>query len=360
LEQSVNICLALCATLRIANQENIVHRDLKQENIIVRNLDAYDIVMVDFGISFHQKAGANLTEHEETFQNSLIRLPERTGIGENKRNFRSDLTDVCAVLFFCLTGQPPRNLRNSNDNSPHKAFQAQIVPKANTPIQLNILNAFFEMGFQPDINLRFQSVDQLEARLKEILNPSRDEQVEPLSSIIASSRERLTKHDIKTRIEQFRNHILKSVESGYGQKETLGHAISLMCQNSEPYFINQSSQSEVWNEIQGYDRVYLIRIRVRNQTHNIEAIIEYNFVLENAECVVSRLIKGKKELAGKSYAEITPVDLLYPDSVVDLVPQQMVARYSDHLKFPMDELKNDVERAIGKCIKMVEERILKQ
>src|SRR5258706_6527475 len=54
LETSVKICLKLCQTLRIAIQEKIVHRDLKPENVIVRDLESFDVVMLDFGISFRQ------------------------------------------------------------------------------------------------------------------------------------------------------------------------------------------------------------------------------------------------------------------------------------------------------------------
>src|SRR5579859_2023241 len=134
---AVEIALDLCSTMRIAIKEGIVHRDIKPENIIIRSSDPADVVIVDFGLSFNEDEALNLTETEETLDNKFVSLPERRGPGENKRDFRSDLTGICAVLFYCLTGCAPRNLRDSQGRPPHQWPNYSLSAKVQDETQRN-------------------------------------------------------------------------------------------------------------------------------------------------------------------------------------------------------------------------------
>lgn len=141
---SIGIALELCSTLRVAVKEGIVHRDIKPENIIVRSTTPPDVVMVDFGLSFNEDADQTNTSVDEGLDNKFISLPERRGPGENKRDPRSDITDVCAILFYCLTGCSPRNLRDSQGRPPHRRPGYELTGRVPNPVRLTLLNGLLD------------------------------------------------------------------------------------------------------------------------------------------------------------------------------------------------------------------------
>ena len=170
LPTSIGIALELCSTMRLAIKEGIIHRDIKPENIIVRNSETPDVVIVDFVFPFNEDESLKLTETEETLDNKFISLPERRAVTEeNKRDFRSDLTGICAILFYCLTGCAPRNLRDSQGRSPHQWPDYSLSGKIQDESQRDALNLFLSKGLNYEIDFRFQTIDELIARLEEIL-----------------------------------------------------------------------------------------------------------------------------------------------------------------------------------------------
>ncbi len=197
---AIGIALDLCATLQIAVKEGIAHRDIKPENIVVRTVEPPDVLMVDFGLSFNEDEASNLTDTDESLGNKFLTLPERSGPGENKRDFRSDLTGICAILFYCLTACSPRNLRDSQGRHPHRVPQYSLKDKIKHPAQLSFLNALLDKGLNYELDSRFQTVDELIGRLKEILDPSARLPVEDLESIIARESAALKKNDRVTQL----------------------------------------------------------------------------------------------------------------------------------------------------------------
>jgi serine/threonine protein kinase len=337
LEIAVNIALALCQTLRIAIQEEIVHRDLKPENVMVRSLDPIDVVMLDFGISFRPTEETPVTEHGEQFQNSLIRLPERTGIAENKRDPRSDLTDVAALLFYCLTAEPPRNLQDSTGKAPHWSVQQRLKEKIPNVIQLKKLNTFFEKGFSQEIDNRFQTIDQLEPRLNELLDSAAFGKSEDLETILGTACRNLRKHDRKTKIAEFRRKLEKAIPEFEKRVRDL--------QN----IIHGSGQFQLWtvdpsarhNSNQRFDDIYRYEYRLQNPVHFVEALIVYEFRLEENECVVYRFISQ-------------------PSSApqVSETSEQIKARYDEVAEIDLGELLPDLEASVAECIELITKAIM--
>ena len=102
-DQSIDFSLDLCKTVEIAHNEGILHRDLKPDNIVVRDAMANDLWIVDYGLSFNT-SDEDLTETVETFRNKFLDLPETNTPGGNRRDPRSDVTALCAVFYFTLSG----------------------------------------------------------------------------------------------------------------------------------------------------------------------------------------------------------------------------------------------------------------
>ena len=194
-EISIGVALELCSTLRVAAKEGIVHRDIKPENIIARSTTPPDVVMVDFGLSFNEDTDQTNTSVDEGLDNKFLSLPEHRGPGENKRDPRSDITDVCAILFYCLTGCSPRNLRDSQGKPPHRRPNYELSGRVQNPAQLAMLNGLLDRGLNDELDSRFQSVDELVGRLYEIANPASKPAVEDLDAVAARESAALRKND---------------------------------------------------------------------------------------------------------------------------------------------------------------------
>jgi serine/threonine protein kinase len=207
LEKAVACTLDLCRTVEIAHNEDVLHRDLKPENIIVRDFDSADLVVVDFGLSFNDEDGdESITRTGETMRNRLIALPETNTPTGNRRDPRSDLTALCAVFYYCLTGQEPGQLRDERDRAAHRREGCGIAQYLLGDPRCLQVESFLDCGFAQDINNRFQTLAELRARLTSLLTPG---QVVGADLLATDSRwgVALRQIDRKTRVREFRNLI---------------------------------------------------------------------------------------------------------------------------------------------------------
>lgn len=168
LDQALLFTQNLCKTIRIAHEQDILHRDLKPENIIVRDEDKGDLVIIDFGLTFnlHRK---DVTEVDETFRNAFLDLPETNTPDGNldrkdRRDKRSDITALCAILYFCLTGIKPGQLIDGKGLLPHQRPNGKLINQTED-IRFESLNNFFTQGFATHIDNRFQSAQDISLSL---------------------------------------------------------------------------------------------------------------------------------------------------------------------------------------------------
>jgi len=132
LEQAAAFTLDLLKTVAAAHKLGHLHRDIKPENIIVRDSEKADLVMVDFGLSFNERHdGDTLTHTGEQLRNSFLALPETNTPGGDRRDARSDLTALAAILYFCLTGYGVGQLRDGTGKAAHRraGYSAREVLK---------------------------------------------------------------------------------------------------------------------------------------------------------------------------------------------------------------------------------------
>jgi serine/threonine protein kinase len=282
---SIGIALDLCSTMQIAINGGIVHRDIKPENIIIRNLEPSDAVMVDFGLSFNEDEDLGYTSADESLDNKFLSLPERRGPGENKRDFRSDLTGICAILFYCLTKCSPRNLQDSQGRPPHRWPNFSLTGKIQTKNQLSALNLFFSRGFSNEIDSRFQTVDELIGRLLEILKPDTVAVVEDLDAVIARETSALRKNDRKTQLSLHHTNTTPLHQSMWQCFQEI-HSKLVKHGNFSVAFVQNLSNRLEEKSPHG-DIIARAVIIVAVQHHQISWHINYLAISQGTECAMS-------------------------------------------------------------------------
>ncbi len=203
LERAAAMVLDLGTTMSAAHRQCVFHRDLKPANIIVRNADAADLVIVDYGLSFNvEDDEETVTETSDRFRNEFLALGETNTPGGNKRDARIDVTALCAVLYFCLTGQVPGQLADGRGRAPHRRDGVHSVRNyISDHDRCNQVEMLLDRGFAPDIERRFQTCAELSNRLREVLDSPRDKPQNP-ADLAAFLGQQLMERDRKTQLQQ--------------------------------------------------------------------------------------------------------------------------------------------------------------
>jgi len=164
-ELAKKLVLSLCNTIENGHKDGILHRDIKPDNIIIRNYtnEIVDVVVVDYGLSFNceDESVTDLTSIDEGFRNNFIILPEAYLQNGNKHDKRSDVTAVCGIFYFALSGCSVGLLLDETKTKPHhRTGQAlrDIIDHNGLCKQVELL---FDKGFEQKPNDRYQTIDAL-------------------------------------------------------------------------------------------------------------------------------------------------------------------------------------------------------
>jgi hypothetical protein len=152
-------------------------------------------------------------------------LPEVRVPGGDRRDVRSDITAVCAILYFCLTGHKPGLLRDSNDRPIHRSEGCAVREVIGTDVRCQQVELLLDRGLAHDIAGRFQTWDEFLVRLRtaqsEGLMAKPREMPQEAAARLGTL---LLKHDLTARIEANRpaalavlQRIAKRVQSYAGQ-----------------------------------------------------------------------------------------------------------------------------------------------
>ena len=167
LEQKIDIMLQICSGLAEAHANGIIHRDIKPRNLIVDPRGRVRIL--DFGIAKLNKA-PEITLKGATLGTLHYLAPEQ--IGDGLVDARCDIFSAGIVFYELLSGQrpftgsnPPAILNSILNNDPLDLLSI----KPDTPQQIAQL---VHRGLQKDPLLRYQSVDEMLADLKELITPA--------------------------------------------------------------------------------------------------------------------------------------------------------------------------------------------
>lgn len=344
-ETSIGITLELCETTRIAIKEGIVHRDIKPENIIVRSATPPDAVMVDFGLSFNEDDDHKLTSADETLENRFLSLPERRGPDENKRDSRSDLTGICAILHYCLTKCVPGTLRDSSGRPPHQRANYLLSGKVQNEVQLSALNLLLNRGFNYELDSRFQTIDELTNRLEEILKPGSKEITEDLETVLIRETAALRKNDRTTQLNEYYRNVQPLSQSMVMRFNDIQARLQkhrdffyLLMHNQPMFFEKLNSKTELG------DMVARTRFGCGAQNQNIFMQIQYTVAAQGSECSIYREI-GE----GHFHVQARQVE-----------PPILVLRYQGDCNLSQSEshlIVADMEKAVTKAITLMSHRI---
>ena len=204
IEASIALTLSLCKTVKLAHESTILHRDLKPDNVIIRDTTSYDLMVVDYGLSFNA-SDEDITETDDTFRNRFLDLPETNTPSGDRRDARSDLTAVCGVLYYCLTGNVPGQLQDASGKLPHRR-DGYSIRDAHDGERVGYLEEFLDRGFTPNIANRYQEIGEITSALAELIATDKNfDESDPIQLAAALS-VRLRAGDRTTQLAEFREH----------------------------------------------------------------------------------------------------------------------------------------------------------
>jgi hypothetical protein len=167
IDDAVVLVRALARTIKLGHDVGILHRDIKPNNIIVRGGDFRQPVLLDYGISFDFETGpqADLTRTGEMLDSRFLSLPERRVLGGNQRDPCSDVTQLCGILFYAISGVAPVELQDQIKLPPHRRSYDSLTAAKSDP-RWRSMESLFDRGFEWSVADRFQSIGQFLERLE--------------------------------------------------------------------------------------------------------------------------------------------------------------------------------------------------
>ena len=341
LKESSLIVRKLAATVALAQKEEILHRDLKPDNIVIRSNqggvgDDIDVVIVDYGLSFNSRLDGELTRVSETLDNSFLSLPERRVPGGNRRDFRSDITGLSGILYFCLTGHHPVDLVGPDNRAPHKRVGHSIKEKLGGSVGTSVLESFFDRGFSPNLESRFQTIDEFNSRLDEVLDPMvRAVREDPVAAARRAGNA-LLEGDKKSKIAAFNI-------TGGGLRNPLNACFNKFEGKLDPFRIDQNNGIPAdFKVISGYDSVDVDFVTtISTHGHQMRMMVGYQICCQGFQCAVFR---GLVKLEAKQYQIVQP--------------WQPIFRYDGREKPDFSIVGADFEATITEGIQALEAAIL--
>ncbi len=171
--EAARIMKEVLVALAEAHRQDIVHRDLKPDNIFLCDVPGGGRVakLLDFGIARVIDAASG-GAMRKTKTGMLLGTPGYMS-PEQLRNSktvdpRGDLWSLCTVFYEVLSGRDPYGA--TNDFARLTAvFTQDAIPVDRDAPELAPWREFFQRAFQRDINLRFQSAQEMSAAIDAVL-----------------------------------------------------------------------------------------------------------------------------------------------------------------------------------------------
>lgn len=165
--EALSLFKEMLKVVSYCHKKKILHRDIKPENIMLKDNNLYDFVLIDFGLSFNsseENCQETCTLSDQQLGNRFLLLPELVaGSKEQKRLYCSDITQICGVFFYVLTGIIPNTLVDGEGKKPHQRAQAfEILNKkiSDSTVRNNVF-VIFDKAFEYETANRFDDVSEL-------------------------------------------------------------------------------------------------------------------------------------------------------------------------------------------------------
>jgi serine/threonine-protein kinase len=167
--EALRLNIQLCDILVKCHKNGVLHRDIKPDNVVLRGVNAVDPILIDFGQSFNKKDADDprLTPAGQQLGNRFLHLPELQAADSPKRNIESEISQVCGLLFYTITGYTPGPLTDHEDLKPHQRAAAKQIF---VDIGSTSLTGLFDKGFERVFTKRFRSFEAFKGRVHEVLD----------------------------------------------------------------------------------------------------------------------------------------------------------------------------------------------
>lgn len=172
---AVQVTLGVLDILQHCHLRGVLHRDIKPCHVILRNNAPTDPVLIDFGIAYSpetQPHEAATPDHGARGNSFLIGPEHAPG---NPAVNRTAVTDICqclGLLFFAVTKQFPRSLRDTESKKPHERLPGGMQVSSAPNWKVKKLTRIFDTGFNWEPSRRWQTIGTLSHRLQELLGDS--------------------------------------------------------------------------------------------------------------------------------------------------------------------------------------------
>jgi serine/threonine-protein kinase len=169
-EVATAIVIGLLEVLSYCHNRGPVHRDIKPDNIVLRDGDPVHPVLLDFGLTFNadlEPEGLNTPDHK-AIGSKFLRLPEFDMQGTARLSPVVDVTCAVGVLFFLLTSEIPRVLRDEHGQMPHRRPGGRARLESQLSGHLAILDSIFDVGFAYEQYARWKSCELLLSEMRRL------------------------------------------------------------------------------------------------------------------------------------------------------------------------------------------------
>lgn len=222
IDEALNVTLALLDILERCHDLQILHRDIKPDNIILKNGELATPVIIDFGMAFapspEEETSDIKTGEGQELGNRYFRLPEYAP-GQHAFSLVADLTHLLGLMFSMITGRKPVQLQDARGRMPHESFADSIPETVRNDPRWKTLEAIFNVGFQHNVNDRFQSAPELRRYLNMLKssahNPGKERlelALRQLNQVTNSDEVRLP-HIVKKLIGNVTSNLFESLSS---------------------------------------------------------------------------------------------------------------------------------------------------
>jgi serine/threonine-protein kinase len=165
----LQLATEVASALSYAHATGVVHRDIKPENILLSVTD--DPLLTDFGIAHAledaapgEEDGGRLTETGITVGTPAYMSPEQSA-GDEPVDERSDVYSLAAVVYECLTGDPPFTGPNARAIIAKRLTEPPPSPRARRPDLPASVNQAVERALARQSADRFASATDFAAAL---------------------------------------------------------------------------------------------------------------------------------------------------------------------------------------------------
>lgn len=114
------------------------------------------------------------------------------------------MTALCAVFYFCLTGQIPGQMVDGRGRLPHRRDGIHSLRRYISDERCAQIELLLDRGFTLDIEHRFQTCQELTSRLTDVLNTPRNKAADPKELALLLGHH-LQERDRTTQLEQHRH-----------------------------------------------------------------------------------------------------------------------------------------------------------